>query len=98
MRAVQSLGLLRFPGDTPAVVDGSFGPDTADRVRNFQMQWGLGTDGVVGVHVVVPRDGAGHLAARHAGRHDGRQLAVLAAQYLLRRTAHPSLRTGRSVP
>ena len=35
VRAVQSLGLLRFPGDTPAVVDGSFGPDTDDRVRNL---------------------------------------------------------------
>ncbi len=46
--AVQSLGLLRFPGDDPLLVDGDFGPVTRGRVLSFQSDWGLTQDGVVG--------------------------------------------------
>ena len=48
VKAVQSLGLLRFPGDDPLVVDGSFGPLTRERVLAFQESWGLDQDGIVG--------------------------------------------------
>jgi peptidoglycan hydrolase-like protein with peptidoglycan-binding domain len=85
VRAVQSLGLLRFPGDTPAVVDGSFGPDTADRVRNFQMQWGLTIDGVVGAQTwsfLVMAPGTWPLVIQGATTDDNWR--VLAAQHLLR--------------
>lgn len=48
VRAVQELGLLRYPGDSPLVVDGVFGAGTAARVASFQSDWGLEPDGVVG--------------------------------------------------
>lgn len=48
VRAVQSLGLLRFPGDDPLVVDGIFGPATGDHLRSFQANWGLVQDGIAG--------------------------------------------------
>jgi peptidoglycan hydrolase-like protein with peptidoglycan-binding domain len=85
VRAVQSLGLLRYPGDTPAVVDGSFGPDTEDRIRNFQMQWGLTTDGIVGVQTwsfLMMAPGSWPLVMQGATTDDNWR--VLAAQYLLR--------------
>jgi peptidoglycan hydrolase-like protein with peptidoglycan-binding domain len=48
VRAVQQFGLLSIPGDAPLVVDGSYGPVTAGRVRFFQESWGLTIDGVAG--------------------------------------------------
>lgn len=48
VRAVQQFGLLRFPGDDPLDVDGSYGPDTAEHVRHFQERRGLSIDGAAG--------------------------------------------------
>lgn len=48
-RAVQQFGLLRYPGDTPMVVDGSYGPSTTDHVRFYQESWGLTQDGLAGL-------------------------------------------------
>ncbi len=48
VRAVQSLGLPRFPEDPALVVDGLFGAVTAERVRAVQANWGLTVDGIVG--------------------------------------------------
>lgn len=48
VRAVQQFGLIPSPGVEPLVVDGSFGPLTAERVRFFQESWGLTQDGVAG--------------------------------------------------
>ncbi|NNU27664.1 peptidoglycan-binding domain-containing protein [Isoptericola sediminis] len=48
VRAVQQFGLVRFPGDPELVIDGVFGPLTAERVRFFQESWGLTIDGTVG--------------------------------------------------
>lgn len=48
VEAVQRLGLLRFPGDDPLVVDGAFGPHTRERVLAVQENWGLDRDGIVG--------------------------------------------------
>lgn len=48
VRAVQVLGLQRFPGDEPLVVDGNFGPVTGERVIAVQGSWGLTTDAIVG--------------------------------------------------
>jgi peptidoglycan hydrolase-like protein with peptidoglycan-binding domain len=48
VRAVQQFGLPRSPGDPPLVVDGEFGPRTAERVRSFQESWGLTVDGMAG--------------------------------------------------
>ncbi|WP_402463158.1 peptidoglycan-binding domain-containing protein [Isoptericola aurantiacus] len=48
VRAVQQFGLVRFPGDPALVVDGAYGPLTAERVRFFQESWGLTIDGIAG--------------------------------------------------
>ena len=48
VRAVQRLGLPRFPGDEPLVVDGVFGPATEEKIRAVQNNWGLTEDGIVG--------------------------------------------------
>lgn len=85
VRAVQSLGLLRFPGDAPLVVDGSFGPETEDHVRNFQMSWGLMTDGRAGEQTwsfLMMAPGSWPLVMQGATTDDNWR--VLAAQYLLR--------------
>jgi peptidoglycan hydrolase-like protein with peptidoglycan-binding domain len=85
VRAVQSLGLLRYPGDTPAVVDGVFGPDTDERVRNVQQSWGLTTDGIAGEQTwsfLMMLPGSWPLVIEGATVNDNWR--VLAAQYLLR--------------
>ncbi len=48
VRAVQCLKLVLYPDQPALVVDGSFGPETDERVRMFQGQWGVGVDGIVG--------------------------------------------------
>lgn len=48
VRAVQQFGLLSSPGDDPLTVDGSYGPQTASRVRSLQRSWGLTQDGAAG--------------------------------------------------
>ncbi|GAA5199166.1 peptidoglycan-binding protein [Microbacterium jejuense] len=48
VRAVQQLGLVPSPGVDPLVVDGSYGPVTAERVRFFQESWGLTQDSAAG--------------------------------------------------
>ena len=48
VRAVQQFGLVSSPGLDPLVVDGSYGPTTAQRVSDLQRAWGLGQDGAAG--------------------------------------------------
>lgn len=48
-RAVQQFGLLRYPTDTPLVVNGTYDPSTSDHVRFFQESWGLTQDGLAGL-------------------------------------------------
>ena len=40
MRAVQQFGLILSPGLLPLVVDGNYGPTTAERVRELPAPWG----------------------------------------------------------
>jgi peptidoglycan hydrolase-like protein with peptidoglycan-binding domain len=48
VRGVQSFGLPTSPGVPLLAVDGVYGPETEDRVRNFQQIWGLAADGIAG--------------------------------------------------
>ncbi|WES65163.1 peptidoglycan-binding protein [Microbacter sp. GSS18] len=48
VRAVQQFGLRGIPGADPLVVDGIYGPITAECVRMFQRAWGLTVDGIAG--------------------------------------------------
>ena len=88
VRAVQQFGLLRMPGDTPLVVDGSFGPVTTERVRFFQESWGLTIDGAAGPETwsffstFVPGPRPWPLVKQ--GATQATNWRVLAAQYLLR--------------
>ncbi len=88
VRAVQQFGLLRHPGDTPLVVDGDYGPETASHVLSFQDRFGLTQDGIAGVQTwsflstLTPGPRAWPLVlpgATQAGNY-----RVLPAQHLLR--------------
>ncbi len=48
VRGVQSFGLVLYPDQPPLVVDGHYGDETESRVRLFQDQWGLASDGIAG--------------------------------------------------
>jgi len=88
VRAVQQFGLVPSPGIDPLIVDGDFGPITADRVRQFQWAWGLGQDGVAGyetwsfLSALVP--GADLWPLVKVGATQESNWRVLAAQHLLR--------------
>ena len=85
VRAVQSLGLLRFPGDDPLVVDGNFGPLTRGRVLSFQNDWGLTQDGIVGTQswsFLTRGQGVWPLVA--VGATQATNSRVLTVQHLLR--------------
>ena len=85
VRAVQSLGLLRYPGDTPLVVDGKFGPKTRERVLAVQDGWGLAPDGAVGKETwsfLVRGKDAWPLV--RVGATQDTNYRVLTVQYLLR--------------
>lgn len=89
VRAVQQFGLIRDPKDQPLVVDGVFGPLTAERLRHFQQGWGLTIDGVAGREtwsflrgVLLPRDPRWPLVK--VGATEGTNRRVMAAQDLLR--------------
>lgn len=88
VRAVQHFALLRFPGDPPLVIDGQYGPATAERVRFFQESWGLRIDGVAGretwsfLSTAVPGPRPWPLVK--VGATQATNWRVLAAQYLLR--------------
>lgn len=85
VRAVQSLGLLRFPGDTPLTVDGLFGPLTTERVLGVQNGWGLTQDGTVGPQTwsfLVRGPGAWPLV--QVGATQSSNGRVLTVQHLLR--------------
>lgn len=85
VRAVQSFGLLRMPGDPPLVVDGDFGPLTAERVRFHQESWGLEQDGIAGQvtwSFLAREMGAWPLVRQGATQESNWR--VLAAQHLLR--------------
>lgn len=85
VRAVQCLGLLRFPGDDPLVVDGVFGPVTAERVRSVQADWGLAQDAIVGLQTwsFLTRGAAAWPLVR-VGATQATNWRVLTAQHLLR--------------
>ncbi len=79
VRAVQQFGLVPSPGLPELVVDGSYGPITAERVRFFQESWGLThrrpgrpRDLVLPQHL---RARSPAVAAGEAGRDAGDQLA-----------------------
>lgn len=88
VRAVQSFGLLRSPGDDPLVVDGSFGPVTAERVAYFQRSWGLVADSAVGPmtwsFLSNLRPDSNPWPLVQVGATQDENWRVLAAQYLLR--------------
>ncbi len=88
VRAVQQFGLPRWPGEDSLVVDGAYGPLTAERVRFFQESWGASLDGIAGretwsfLSALTP----GHLTwpLVKQGATQSSNWRVLAAQYLLR--------------
>jgi len=88
VRAVQQFGLLRWPGDDALVVDGAYGPVTAEHVRFFQESWGLTQDGVAGretwslFSTFTP--GPQPWALVKVGATQDTNWRVLAAQHLLR--------------
>ncbi|MFF5625333.1 peptidoglycan-binding protein [Microbacterium sp. NPDC012755] len=88
VRAVQQFGLVPSPGLDPLVVDGDFGPLTADRVRQFQWAWGLGQDGAAGyetwsfLSALIPGTDLWPLVK--VGATQDSNWRVLAAQHLLR--------------
>lgn len=88
VRAVQQYGLVPSPGVEPLVVDGVFGPITADRVRNFQWAWGLTQDAIAGyetwafLSAIVP--GFERWPLVKVGATQESNWRVLAAQHLLR--------------
>lgn len=88
VRAVQQFGLIPSPGIDPLVVDGDFGPITAERVRHFQSSWGLSIDGVAGYETwsflssLVP--GFARWPLVKVGATQVTNWRVLAAQHLLR--------------
>ncbi|GAA1959708.1 peptidoglycan-binding domain-containing protein [Microbacterium deminutum] len=92
VRAVQQFGLVSSPGLPPLVVDGSYGPLTAERVSELQRQWGLTIDGQAGpetwsfLSTFLPGPRPWGLVKQGARQADNWR--VLAAQYLLR--AHGS--------
>ncbi|MFC8681558.1 peptidoglycan-binding protein [Microbacterium ureisolvens] len=88
VKAVQTLGLQRSPGEDPLVVDGDFGPQTKERVEFFQESWGLTLDGIAGretwsfLSTFVP--GPRPWALVKQGSSQSTNWRVLAAQHLLR--------------
>lgn len=92
VRAVQQFGLVSSPGLPPLVVDGSYGPLTAERVTELQRQWGLTMDGQAGPEtwsfLSTFRPGPRPWGLVKQGARQADNWRVLAAQYLLR--AHGS--------
>ncbi len=88
VRAVQQFGFVSFPGVEPLVVDGIYGPVTAERVRFFQESWGLTQDGIAGpetwsfLSALVP--GADVWPLVKVGATQTTNWRVLMAQHLLR--------------
>src|SRR6188472_2624466 len=92
VRAVQQFGLVSSPGLPPLVVDGNYGPLTAERVTELQRQWGLTMDGQAGPEtwsfLSAFRPGPRPWGLVKQGARQADNWRVLAAQYLLR--AHGS--------
>lgn len=93
VRAVQQFGLAPFLGAEVLVVDGRYGPTTADRVRSFQREWGLTQDGIAGyetwsflstMDVPAADGGIEPWPLVKVGATQGTNRCVLAAQHLLR--------------
>lgn len=88
VRAVQQFGLVPSPEVDPLLVDGSYGPLTTDRVRQFQVSWGLGVDGAAGpetwsfLSTFFPGSSPWPLVRQ--GATQDTNWRVLAAQHLLR--------------
>ena len=88
VRAVQQFGLLRWPGDDALVVDGAYGPATAEHVTFFQESWGLTQDGAAGPEtwsfLAAQLPGTDTWPLVKQGATQDTNWRVLAAQYLLR--------------
>lgn len=88
VRAVQQFGLVSSPGLDPLVVDGSYGPITAERVTDFQRSWGLGQDGAAGEEtwsfLSTQSPGARPWPLVRQGATQATNWRVRAAQHLLR--------------
>jgi peptidoglycan hydrolase-like protein with peptidoglycan-binding domain len=88
VRAVQQFGLVRSPGDSALVVDGSFGAMTEERVRFFQESWGLTQDGIAGSEtwsfLSTLQPGPRPWPLVKVGATQATNWRVLAAQHLLR--------------
>lgn len=88
VRAVQQFGLVPSPGIAPLVVDGAYGPVTADRVQFFQESWGLAPDGAAGPatwsFLSTLRPGPRPWPLVAVGATQTVNWRVLAAQHLLR--------------
>lgn len=88
VRAVQQFGLVSSPGLDPLVVDGSYGPITAERVTDFQRSWGITLDGAAGQETwsflsnAAPGGSPWPLVKQ--GATQATNWRVLAAQHLLR--------------
>ena len=88
VRAVQQFGLIPSPGIPPLVVDGAYGPLTAERVQFFQESWGLTQDGIAGREtwsfLSALQPGPRPWPLVKVGATQATNWRVLAAQHLLR--------------
>jgi peptidoglycan hydrolase-like protein with peptidoglycan-binding domain len=88
VRAVQQFGLVPSPEVDPLDVDGSYGPLTTDRVRQFQQSWGLEMDGSAGPEtwsfLSTFNPGGSPWPLVRQGAVQDTNWRVLAAQHLLR--------------
>jgi peptidoglycan hydrolase-like protein with peptidoglycan-binding domain len=88
VRAVQQFGLVPSPGIPPLVVDGAYGPLTAERVQFFQESWGLTQDAIAGREtwsfLSALQPGPRPWPLVKVGATQATNWRVLAAQHLLR--------------
>jgi len=93
VRGVQQFQPGRFPDAPELAVDGIYGPNTADAVREFQRQWGLTIDGIAGRETwsfLQARRGPGApWPLAKVGQHQDENWRVRAVQNLLLHAGRP---------